>query len=172
MLWWKRGEEHAEGFAGQPRAIGACICFPDPKHFSSLSGVERYEYAFLSSPHPSPTSSRAQLYDLPALRMSSNAARAHPDTHSLSYIARSGLAGGVAGCVVRPYHSPYTCSSSDMLHRQKQSLRRLTESRSYSRLPIQTIRNMQVRLLCILLISVYPSLLLRRNMDWCFPCSQ
>jgi len=41
-----------------------------------------------------------QLYDIPALRMSPNAASAQKDKQSLHYIVRSGLAGGVAGCVV------------------------------------------------------------------------
>jgi len=33
--------------------------------------------------------------------MSSNASGLHRDKQSISYIARSGLAGGIAGCVVR-----------------------------------------------------------------------
>ncbi|KAF8895720.1 mitochondrial carrier domain-containing protein [Gymnopilus junonius] len=38
--------------------------------------------------------------------MSPNAASAHPDTQSLSYIVRSGLAGGVAGCVAKTVVAP------------------------------------------------------------------
>ncbi|KDR75280.1 hypothetical protein GALMADRAFT_249278 [Galerina marginata CBS 339.88] len=38
--------------------------------------------------------------------MSPNAAPKHPDTHSLHYLIRSGLAGGVAGCVAKTVVAP------------------------------------------------------------------
>lgn len=45
---------------------------------------------------------KEQLYDL---RMSPNAVSVPNDKQSLHYIVRSGLAGGIAGCVVRLRHT-------------------------------------------------------------------
>ena len=58
-------------------------------------------YVLYPLPHLHPKFRVAHLYDLLALRMSPNAASTQPEKQSLDYIIRSGLAGGVAGCVVR-----------------------------------------------------------------------
>lgn len=42
------------------------------------------------------------LHEPQVPHMSSNAASAPPDKQSLHYMIRSGVAGGIAGCVVRP----------------------------------------------------------------------
>jgi hypothetical protein len=58
--------------------------------------------AGFSSPHsaltPRPLS--RLLHETQAPHMSPNAASAQPDKQSLQYIIRTGVAGGVAGCVV------------------------------------------------------------------------
>lgn len=43
---------------------------------------------------------QSALYGFAALRMSSNVISARNDKQSLHYMVRSGLAGGIAGCVV------------------------------------------------------------------------
>jgi hypothetical protein len=82
------------------------------------------------------------LYDPLALRMSPNVASPQTDTQSLHYIIRSGLAGGIAGCVVSRFS--LSLSRSDPGYRQRPSLLLLTESKSSFKPPTQTFRNMQV----------------------------
>jgi hypothetical protein len=84
-------------------------------------------------------------HPFPYLRMSSDASTGR-DTRSLQYVLRSGFAGGVAGCVVSFGSSQWLKSRllMSMSHRPRLSLLLSTESRSYSKLPIRTFRNMQV----------------------------
>ena len=85
------------------------------------------------------------------------------DRQSLSYLLRSGFAGGVAGCVVRlflflllsllvlpPTPSPlcatlYHHLLTALAFRRRRSSHRLTESRSSSRHPTPSFRSMPVR---------------------------
>lgn len=54
------------------------------------------------------------LYDPLALRMSPNAASPQTDTQSLHYIIRSGLAGGIAGCVVSRFLISFVSLTQDI----------------------------------------------------------
>lgn len=102
------------------------------------------------------------------------------DRQSLNYLLRSGLAGGVAGCVVRlflfppaPTHplidtlprsvlSPTYHFLTALVFRRRRSSHPLTESRSSSRHPTPSSRSMQVR------PFLYPTqrILLRRTQRW------
>ena len=79
--------------------------------------------------------------------MSSTVA-SHRDKRSLDYALRSGLAGGLAGCLVRTllflwYH---LCSEGLCIFgRQKRPSHLSTESRFFSKPLTPTSRNMQVR---------------------------
>ena len=92
-------------------------------------------------------------------RMTPNAAAKQPAaaaatttgtrTRDLGHFVRSGIAGGVAGCVVRLFLSlSPLCAHSRVCNdhrRPRQSSPRSTESRSSSRPPTPTSRNTQVR---------------------------
>ena len=69
------------------------------------------------------------------------------DKQSLGYIVRSGIAGGVAGCVVRTSGfqrrvSPMRLAHQDFALRPRRLLRRWTESRFSFKPRIQTSRSM------------------------------
>ena len=93
-------------------------------------------------------------------------------------VIRSGIAGGVAGCVVCNSLLPTATGPADItalhLPRQRRSLRRSTVSRSSFRPRILNIRNMRVRpvLSCVAFPShsaAHPPTSVQRHMEWCFP---
>lgn len=83
--------------------------------------------------------------------MSPNATSLRSDKQSLHYIVRSGMAGGIAGCVVcfsarlPPFYEAYV-----QLARQRRLLHLLTESRYSFKHPILISKNMQVRIISTL----------------------
>jgi hypothetical protein len=76
--------------------------------------------------------------------MSPNATSVQNDKQSLQYIVRSGLAGGIAGCVVCVLIFCCEAILLIQLARQRLSLHRWTELKYYSKHTILISRNMQV----------------------------
>ena len=101
-----RGTRREPALPGKPRGYGPCSVSQCIRPISALALIANWgaitAYAAAAVPYSSCrlTFGVEHLYDPPAPRMSPNAAPAKHDKQSLHFIVRSGLAGGIAGCVV------------------------------------------------------------------------
>ena len=102
-----RGTRREPALPGKPKGYGPCSASQCIRPISALALIANWgaitAYAAAAAvPYSSYrlTFGVEHLYDPPAPRMSPNAAPAKHDKQSLHFIVRSGLAGGIAGCVV------------------------------------------------------------------------